>query len=113
MKCPNCDGKGYWQEDMPNKFMGKFKQTKVWECSVCHGSGEIKPQTNEEWLRTATTEELAEMLFDIYETGLNCGEWYGGGKGFCVPAGPKMLTVEDFVGWLRKKHDEWLQEARV
>lgn len=65
MKCPNCGGKGYWQEDMPNKFMGRFKQTKFWECSVCHGSGEIKEITNEEWFTSLSTEEKAKRIINI------------------------------------------------
>lgn len=80
MKCPICDGMG----TSNTCVNGTFKP-----CSFCDGTGEVKdnlcetcgticpfddehlecdnytPLTNEGWLRTATTEQLAEFLYDI------------------------------------------------
>ena len=37
------------------------------KCPMCDGTGEVKV-TNEEWMRTATTKQLAEWLaFLVYE----------------------------------------------
>jgi len=57
MKCKFCDGSGkdYWcLNGVP------------YPCPVCNGTGEIKdkPQTNEEWRRTCSTEEFAKWLED-------------------------------------------------
>ena len=77
MKCEACKGRGfYWH-------MGIEKL----ECGVCHGSGEV--QTNEEWLRNASTEELAEILYRL----CNHASIFGGG------------TTEEFVEWLKENHN--------
>ena len=52
MKCPMCDGIGYERDY--NTYIPA-------PCTRCRGSGEIEP-TNEEWLRSCSTEELAEEL---------------------------------------------------
>ena len=69
MKCPECDGRGYLEELLPTKFMGRFTQYKAIECSVCHGKGEV--QTNEEWFAGLSTEEKAEVLYKFYCDGRN------------------------------------------
>lgn len=58
--CNECCGKG-WIE----------KQGVQFDCRKCKGTGVIEnePQTNEEWLRQATTEQLAEVLFSWYKLG--------------------------------------------
>ena len=65
MKCPECDGRGYLEELLSTKYLGKFPQYKMIECSVCHGKGEInafKPMTNEEWFCSLSTEEKAKAM---------------------------------------------------
>lgn len=49
-RCPSCDGKGFYRVDWQ----------KV-RCEVCNGSGK-KPMTNEEYLRSCNTEELAIFI---------------------------------------------------
>jgi len=60
MKCPICNGKGYVYN-----ALGSFNE----DCGHCQGTGKVRvegePLTNEEWLRTATTEQLAEALLNI------------------------------------------------
>lgn len=82
MKCPICDGMG----TSNTCVNGTFKP-----CTFCDGTGEVKdnlcetcgticpfddehlecdnytPLTNEGWLRTATTEQLAEILVCMAE----------------------------------------------
>ena len=78
MRCPMCLGKGYATDDdikeYPHRCQncnGKGFYSVDWKmvrCEVCNGSGK-KPQTNEEWLRSATTEQLAETLAWIEDRG--------------------------------------------
>ena len=54
MKCPKCDGRGtvgYYHID-------HFVDV---ECDRCNGSGEVE-MTNEEWLKSLSTEELANYI---------------------------------------------------
>ena len=62
MKCPKCKGKAEYFKEVFND--GKRRREILVECDMCHGSGEVE-MTNEEWLRSATTEQLAESLFNI------------------------------------------------
>ena len=95
MKCPNCDGRGTVQEPIYNKSHTLIKNWKTIKCDVCGGCGEFdafKPQTNEEWLRNASTEELAEFLAgidnrDMFES--------------LIPVADGM---EDWLKWLQEKH---------
>ena len=49
MECKHCDGAGFY-----GNGASQFK------CVYCNGIGEV--QTNEEWLRNADTEQLAEWI---------------------------------------------------
>ena len=53
-----------------------------------------KPQTNEEWLRSATFEELAGAIYEWYTLG------YTRGKN-----GKKLNSITEVVEWLKEKHD--------
>ena len=64
------------------------------------------PTTNEEYLKQASTEELAEALFTAYDDGLVRGEWNACGNGCCGGAGGKMLVKEDFEEWLKQPYKE-------
>ena len=55
----------------------------------------FKEQTNEEYIRTCSTEELAEVLLEIYKDGINDykTDWWEDSK-------------EDWMEWLKEKHHE-------
>ena len=66
MRCPHCDGKGRYKNIFGDEIA----------CEICYGTGKVeydedyrlvpvgkqKPQTNDEWLRHCTAEELATFL---------------------------------------------------
>lgn len=92
MKCPKCDGYGIVGDAVPDILRGRGHIFSSNECDRCHGSGEVEmtklcntceylkfcarsgiedvgcdryqkdTTTNEEWLRSATTEQLAKWL---------------------------------------------------
>lgn len=61
-----------------------------------------KPQTNEEWLRSCSTEELREFLFYVFGQGVMFGETHEK-----VPMFPddEVVTVSVFDWWLKEKHE--------
>ena len=71
------------------------------ECEACDGSGVVEPMTNEEWLRSCSTEELAELLFHIFGQGVLFGETHES-----VPMFPddEVITESVFDCWLQEKH---------
>ena len=54
-----------------------------------------KPQTNEEYIRSCSTEELAEVLLEIYKDGINDykTDWWEDSK-------------EDWMEWLKETHND-------
>lgn len=47
MKCDRCNGQG-------------FSVIAKWKCPVCDGKGVVEPLTEQEYLQTCNTEQLAE-----------------------------------------------------
>lgn len=95
MKCPMCGGDGITDKFTPN----------VGRCIKCNGSGEIEP-TNEEWLHSLNTEQLAECISDI-----TCNCW--GCKRIYVEDCPNYARYkacfcdkEDVLEWLKQPHSE-------
>ena len=80
MKCPECDGLGFFPS---SNIVAKI-------CPQCNGTGEIEI-TNEEWLRSATFEEIAGTLYERYTLG------YTGGEN-----GVKMRSITEIVEWLKQ-----------
>ena len=89
MKCPMCEGTGkeFWVIDGVQE-----------ECQKCNGTGEIE-QTNEEWLRTATTEELAQMLFNAITTSHDFAEYL-----MHYENQSEQDITNAIVRWLKEKH---------
>lgn len=79
-RCPNCNGKGFYSVDW-----------KQFRCEVCNGSGK-KPQTNEEWIKSANTEQLAEFLMRKAR--------------FFELAQLRLNSVEFVIEWLKGVHKE-------
>ena len=103
-ECKKCGGTGEItvpvEEHLGTVLYGKE------QCDVCDGTGEYEPfdldveldklyppeQTNEEWLRTATTEQLAEWIYQ--ERWTHSDGWYE----LCGH------TVKEVVEWLKQPH---------
>ena len=54
MKCPICDGRGYFPV---SNITAKI-------CPQCNGTGEVE-QTNEEYMQTCSSDELANTIFRL------------------------------------------------
>jgi hypothetical protein len=61
MICEHCKGVGYVIND-------GYYSSWLDECIFCDGKGVVEPMTNEEWLRSCTTEQLAELIYEIAVT---------------------------------------------
>ena len=109
MKCKVCGGTG----TSNTCVNGTFKP-----CTFCDGTGEYEPfdadveldklypteQTNEEWLRTATTEQLAEWIADkINDTvySMSIDAWAGD-----VDRGEYWQRKSEWAEWLKQPHTE-------
>ena len=82
MKCPNCNGQRYKAPDVP--------------CGRCAGKGVVEPLTNEEWLRQASTEDVAKWLSKISKFFHECGK---------RDVYPKTMYEEDWEWWLKEIHE--------
>ena len=84
MKCPKCNGSGEIKHDwLPNET-----------CHNCDGTGYVD-MTNEEYIKSLDTEQLAKWLSNhnafIYE----CGQKQNI---------PKVMYEEDLEWWLKQPH---------
>ena len=88
MKCPKCDGKGYVYN-----ALGSFNE----DCGHCQGTGKVRaegePMTNEEWMRSATFEELAGAIYEWHTKG------YARGR-LEVDLNP----ITEVIEWLKQPH---------
>ena len=88
--CPKCNGRGtvgYFHID-------HFADI---ECDRCHGRGEVSEveMTNEEWMRSATFEELAGAIYEWYSLGFTRGK-----------NGKKLNSITEVVEWLKEEHND-------
>ena len=67
MICPKCDGRGF--KLLMNRFCDLYTEV----CDKCGGSGVVEPMTNEEYIRQASTEELAKFFQKITDRCFACG----------------------------------------
>lgn len=100
MKCPQCDGYGKvtYIVRSGNRIISK----EVSECDYCYGTGEVndwetesteEPMTNEEYLKTCTTEQLAEWIASVVQKAISIKESNG------------IVMLESAIWW-----DEWLKQ---
>ena len=61
------------------------------------------PQTNEEWIRNASTEELAQFVLNVSEQCFFCGYKTHQNVEFTVPC--KKYCRPQFMEWLKEKHE--------
>ena len=106
MICQKCDGRGKTTEyDGLRKFWCDYK------CEVCNGTGEV--MTEQEWLQTATTEQLAEFLLkigEIDEAPIPCGDLMECSKNcglYSQCAGDDVMPTnkEIWLEWLKQPHN--------
>ena len=98
MKCPKCDGTGKTEIGV-----GAFTIHGA-DCDQCNGKGIIEPMTNEEYLRSLNTEQLAEFLADelndVVERVLE-GVWLNDGD---TDRDEYYQRQTDVLEWLKQPH---------
>ena len=92
--CPACGGTGIVVHPMMSmngdEYTGEWEQH---ECEMCGGTGEIQ-QTEQEYIQTCNTEQLAEVLFS----------WYKLGR-LDVINKHTELKKDWLIGWLKQPHN--------
>ena len=95
MKCKYCNGTGEHINDA----------NRMTTCEFCGGKGIVEPLTNEEWLHTLNTEQLAGFLADkcneVVETVLSDASCDIGD----IDNDDYWYRQADFVEWLKEKHN--------
>lgn len=66
MKCPKCNGKGEYFNEVYND--GKRRREILIKCNKCNGTGEV-PMTNEDWFCNLDTEDKAREISDMTAQG--------------------------------------------
>ena len=79
-------------------------------CPKCYGVGRIpfgeEPEifSEEEWLRQATTEQLAEFINDVSKKCYTCGEGYTAHPAYCPFHKCLRGSVYGITEWLKQPH---------
>ena len=93
MKCSLCNGQRYKAPDVP--------------CGRCGGKGVVEPLTNEEWLHTLNTEQLAEWICSVREKCYYCGAKQISDRDNCpFRDGKCRNNKHEFEMWLKQPHKE-------
>jgi len=94
MKCKHCNGTGKIKMPTFDDAMPILEE----DCGKCHGTGEIEV-TNEEYIHSLNTEQLAEWLRGVY---WHCHEID------CEHCNYPWRCMEkvDIVEWLKQPHTE-------
>ena len=103
MKCPMCNGSGkcYEQKIRYQEIETNRTDFTLAKCHKCNGSGEVQ-MTNEEYLRSCNTEQLAEWIAKQKCDGCN-DEPYDDKHGTCKYCMAKK--TEQIREWLKEKHE--------
>ena len=95
MKCKHCNGTGKIKMPTFDDAMPILEE----DCGKCHGTGEIEV-TNEEYIRTCSTEELAEFIYKLARCcRYSCKECPL--NGYCA-----VENSRDALAWLKEKRHE-------
>ncbi len=91
MRCPLCNGQRYKAPDVP--------------CGRCGGKGVVEPLTNEEYIRSCSTEELAKLIYKVAVTDVLLDRFF---TAEMVNAGTvdEQSGVKEAEKWLKEKHKE-------
>ena len=90
MKCPRCNGDG----SVPYHIADDMFDEDV--CPMCNGTGEVE-QTNEEWLKSMSTEQLADVFFEYrYINATPRQKLWMSASEECIKT--------DIVEWLKQPH---------
>ena len=98
IKCPHCNGKGF------SEINSAVNMT----CGWCMGQGELdleivptEPQTEQEYIQTCNTEQLAEWILNV---------WLDGALNVNAEFGLNEAQIENhkkyIVEWLKQPHHE-------
>jgi len=87
IKCDKCNGDGFVLDE----------NGEAHDCDKCYSCGYLDVETNEEWLRQASTEELAEELLEhfMWGTTVNAEECF----------------TKEYISRIKKHIMEWLKEV--
>ena len=95
MKCKYCNGTGEHINDA----------NRMTTCEFCGGTGVIKPLTNEEYIRTCSTEELAKLIYKIAVTDVLMDRFFT-----AEIVNAEIVDVDSGIkeakAWLKEKHHE-------
>ena len=83
IKCDKCNGDGFILDE----------NGEAHDCDKCYSCGYLEVETNEEWLRQASTEELAEFIRQQRD------DWSDGWYSDCH-------RFEEIIEWLKEIHTE-------
>lgn len=99
MKCKHCDGDGVIV-DVEYGHAGKYM------CDYCWGTGVVEPMTEQEYLQTCNTEQLAKFIFwqhfdvygkTLYELMVNASKGVSRDK-------QAEVMIGAVVEWLKQPH---------
>lgn len=92
-KCQRCNGQG-------------FSVIAKWKCPVCDGSGYVD-MTNEEYLRSLNTEQLAEFLIASIKKCKSCASGIGADEVADCPFGECGCHFKgEVIKWLKQPHHD-------
>ena len=95
MKCQRCKGEG--KLEYPG-FADRYYQ-----CPKCNGTGELE-MTNEEYIRSCSTEELAKLIYKIAVTDVLMDRFFT-----AEVVNAEIVDVDSGIKeaetWLKEKHD--------
>jgi len=100
MKCTRCHGTGKITEWVATDTVSEYK----FPCRKCNGTGEIEV-TNEEYIRSCSSEELAKLIYKIAVTDVLLDRFF---TAEMVNAGTvdEQSGVKEAEKWLKETHKE-------
>ena len=98
MKCGYCDGTGEHINDA----------NRMTTCEFCGGKGVVEPLTNEEYIRSCSTEELAKLIYKIAVTDVLMDRFFT-----AEVVNAEIVDVDSGIKeaetWLKEKHHDSVQ----